>query len=717
MSGSRNKAWLAGGLAALFFAVMTPWVLRPWFLSADDLPRDTSFFASVENADLLLNAWILAWVARASVTDPSALFDGNVFYPATNTIALSENMVAHVPITGPVFAATGSALAVLKAMALETFLLAGLGMFALVYSHTRNAGAALVAGAAFTFAPWRVQGFPHPQYLATGTIPLALLAIDLWIDRRRFRHLAGLAAAVAYQILACLYLGYFIAFGAGAYALARVAATRRAPLRALVGLIVAMGLGAAVAAPIGLPYLRARSDGIIPPFDPSKFLPHAWAPWDYVSAAFVGLAGVAVLALVAGDLGERAVRRLRRDPIGFTPREWALWAVVGVAVVFSTGPYVEIGDHTLPTPYLLFYDHLPGFSAIRGPRRFFIVVLAGLAALAGHAFARWTRRAPGWFQIGGGIVVALACAVAAAPTGAPVLSGRLGANAAPVYRWLEARPGGGAVLEIPTTSIEGDFVGAERNARYMLSSTEHWKPLVNGYSGYEPPTTTFLTTAIRELPRGPALQLLVDAVDVRWIIVHRDALIGPEKERWAQVDTPGLELVERFGTDDVYEVTRAPVAPWRERLATADGHPTGETWTGLSTAALAPECREGRILDVEAPPVVALTAFPIPIPVRFANDSPCAWPAVAIAPDGLVGLRYTWTNPAGETLPEGPLSRLLTDVPPRTSRTAPVYVIPPFGDAGTWQLEVRLVQVGEESPLAIARVPVEVKHMNTSVGL
>ena len=93
---------------------MTPWVLRPWFLSADDLPRDTSFFASVENADLLLNTWILAWVARASVTDPTALFDGNVFHPAPNTIALSENMIAHVPVTGPVFAATGSALAVLK---------------------------------------------------------------------------------------------------------------------------------------------------------------------------------------------------------------------------------------------------------------------------------------------------------------------------------------------------------------------------------------------------------------------------------------------------------------------------------------------------------------------------------------------------------------------------------------------------------------------------
>lgn len=690
---------------------MTPWVLRPWFLSEDDLPRDTTYFATVENADLLLNTWILAWVARASVTDPSTLFDGNIFHPASNTIALSENMVAHVPVTGPVFAATGSALAVLKAMALETFLLAGLGMFALVFSHTRNAGAALVAGAAFAFAPWRVHGFPHPQYLATGTIPLALLAIDLWIDQRKARHLVGLGAAVAFQIFACLYLGYFIAFGAGAYALARIAVTKRDPLRALGGIVIAMGVGAAIAAPIALPYLRARDEGIIPPFDPILFVPHAWAPWDYVSLAFVGLAGVAVIALVLGDLGERVARRLRSDPIVMTAREWALWAVVGVAILFSTGPYLKIGGVTLPTPYLLFYEYLPGFSSIRGPRRFFIVVLAGLAALAGHAFARWTRRSPAWFQTGAGVVVAIACAIAAAPEPSPVLSANLGANAAPVYEWLDRQPDGGAVLEIPTSWIEGDFVGAERNAYYMLSSTLHWKPLVNGYSGYEPTTTTFLTTAIRRLPEPEALQFLVDAADVRWIIVHRDALIGPERERWAHVATPGLEKVETFGTDDVYRVNRKPVRDWRHRLATADGNPTGETWTELSTAPLPPECRRGEIVDVDVPPVVALTAFPVPMTVDLANESSCPWPSVAVAADGLVGLTYAWTDPSGQTQAKGPFSRLLYDVPAQGRASEPVIVIPPFGAPGTWQLDVFLEQRGVAAPIATMRRPVVVQAM------
>jgi hypothetical protein len=221
MPRPRQRPLLAATAAALFFAVATPWALRPWFLSRDDLPSDTTRFAPMENADLLLNVWILAWVARASGSAPTSLFDGNIYYPASNTIALSENMLAHVPVTAPVFALTGSALAVLKAMALESFVLAGLGMFALVWFHTRSGPAALVAGAAYAFAPWRVHGFPHPQYLATGYVPLALLAIDVWLERRRATSLLGLAAAIALQILACLYLGYFIVFAVAAYAAAR----------------------------------------------------------------------------------------------------------------------------------------------------------------------------------------------------------------------------------------------------------------------------------------------------------------------------------------------------------------------------------------------------------------------------------------------------------------------------------------------------------------
>ncbi|MBY0277272.1 hypothetical protein K2Z84_18220, partial [Candidatus Binatia bacterium] len=407
---SAVAALAAAVLASALYLVITPWVLRPWLLGSDLLPRDVGTFAPMENADLYLNAWILAWIARAALLDPAALFDGNVFHPASNTIAGSENMLAHLPVTVPAMAATGSALAVLKAMAVESFVLAGLCMFLLARRQTGSSAAALVAGAAFTFAPWRVQSFPHPQYLGTQYLPLALLAVDVWVERRTRGALAGLAAALALQILACLYLGYFSLFGVAAYALARLwwgPIERRVPATLWLG--AAMALGALAVIPIAIPYLRARSAGIIPAFDPSRFLGHTWAPWSYLSGAFVGLGGL-VVVLVGLDVVVRGGLRFagRHSAPGRVPGDESVengvvarsqrrgsWIMAATGVLLSTGPYLTLpGGAVVPTPYLLFYELVPGFSAIRGPRRFFILVLAALSALLAHAFVRWTRGLP-----------------------------------------------------------------------------------------------------------------------------------------------------------------------------------------------------------------------------------------------------------------------------------------------------------------------------------
>lgn len=728
-------ALAAACLAVALYLVITPWVLRPWLLGSDLLPRDAGAFAPMENADLYLNAWILAWIARAALLDPWALFDGNVFHPAGNTIAGSENMLAHLPVTAPAWALSGSALVVLKAMAVESFVLAGLCMFLLARRQTGSVAAALVAGAAFTFAPWRVQSFPHPQYLGTQYLPLALLAVDVWVERRTRAALAGVAAALALQILACLYLGYFSLFGVAAYAVARLwwgpVQDRWSGTAWLGG---AMALGALAVVPIAIPYLRARAAGIIPPFDPSRFQGHTWAPWSYLSPAFVALGGL-VVVLVALDVVVRTVRRAPVRASAFDDdadgrsRRRALWVVAATGVLLSTGPYLTLpGGAVVPTPYLLFYRLVPGFSAIRGPRRFFILVLAALSALLAHAFVRWTRTLPPAARGALALVLVLGCAVAAAPHPSPVLRANVGADTPPVYRWLAQQPGDGAVLEIPGSAIDGDLVGNLRNAEYMLASTTHWRPILNGFSGYEPPSSSFLTAAIRRLPDPAALATLVRSVDVRWIVLHRDRLAGSEVARWASVDVPGLARVATFGDTEVYEVTLPTDGAWRDRVRTSPA-PAGRTLTGLPTAPLAPECRAARILGVDMPPVIALVPFPVPITVRFVNDSPCTWPAVAVRSDGLVGLTYRWTTPSGELRAQGPFSRLLADVPPGATVQDTFVVIPPggvvadtavdtdiVGVSGRWRLDVVLEQSGVAEPLATTSVQVQLNPMRAAAG-
>jgi hypothetical protein len=709
-TSSFRRAVVGAGLAALLFAIATPWLLRPWFLARDRLPHsELPLFGIMEDADLYLNVWILAWTAHATLNEPSTFFDGNIFYPARNTIAGSENMLAHLPVTVPALAATANALVLLKAMAFESFVLAGLAMFLYVRHHTGNVAAALAAGAAFTLAPWRVHIVPHPQYLATQYLPLAMLGVDLWLERRQRRGLLLLGAAIALQALACLYLGYFAIVLVPVYAAARLASYRERRVTGAAGVAGALAAGGLVVLPVALPYLRARAAGVISTFNLDDAGFWSWPLWWYVSPGLVADAGLATVAIVVVDLVCRAITAARTWTWRATGPEAALWIVVGVGVLLSAGPFFELpGGLRVPAPYLLLFHLVPGFSAVRAPRRFFIVVVTALAALAGLAVARWTARLPAWARGIAGVLLVVACALGAAPRPAAVMPARLGDDTPEVYRWLARQPQAGGILELPATVSENDIVGNLRNARYMVASTVHWHPILNGLTGHPPPSAAFLTGVTRHLPDADALAVLVDSVDVRWIVLHRDDLGPAERERWPEAGVPGLSRIARFGGDEVYAVLLKPTRPWREIVA-ADA-PSPRTLGGVSTAPLAPECRAARILDLTPPPVIALAPITVPIGIRFENSSDCSWPALAVRPEGLVRLTYQWVDPAGRPGKRPQFfSRLLHDVGPHATVADTLIVVPEGTESGTWRLDVLLEQQGVDEPLARASVPVRLQ--------
>jgi hypothetical protein len=116
-----------------------------------------------------------------------------------------------------------------------------------------------------------------------------------------------------------------------------------------------------------------------------------------------------------------------------------------------------------------------------------------------------------------------------------------------VYRWLATQPPSGAILELP--------FGHAEDYQYTYFSTYHWLPIVNGRSGFIPPTYVQLTSELNALPSQPVIHSL-SAVGVRWIVVHTDRLNSDEVLSWGTkrfVDA-GLEVVAEFGSDVVYKV-------------------------------------------------------------------------------------------------------------------------------------------------------------------
>jgi len=105
------------------------------------------------------------------------------------------------------------------------------------------------------------------------------------------------------------------------------------------------------------------------------------------------------------------------------------------------------------------------------------------------------------------------------------------------------------VVEIP-------FFGgrdAQFHASYMLNSTAHWRPIVNGYSGFQPGSFYDHAATLEGFPDNASMTLLRD-LGITHVFVHTTQV---SSETLAQVDArPELQIIERFGSIDLYRLQR-----------------------------------------------------------------------------------------------------------------------------------------------------------------
>lgn len=193
-------------------------------------------------------------------------------------------------------------------------------------------------------------------------------------------------------------------------------------------------------------------------------------------------------------------------------REWPAFCVLAaaLALVLSLGPTAKAWGEPmwLEAPYRRLYDDVPGFDGLRVPARYGVVVMVFVAALAGEGargLARWWPRHGAAMAVAGGLLVvveALAAPIAingANPQAAGAAhAGRLlrGADVPAVYRFVQTLPRDAVIAEFPFGRIEYEV-------RYMYYSTQHWRRLVNGYSGTFPPSYDERVSFLREPDRDP----------------------------------------------------------------------------------------------------------------------------------------------------------------------------------------------------------------------
>jgi hypothetical protein len=587
-------------LAAVFFAALT--LLKTY-------PLICHFGTTIPGGpgDPQMVTWILAWGVHSLTTDPLNLFNANIFYPLQNMLALSEHMIGVVPLFAPVYLLTGNPIMAYNLVFFLSFVFSGLAMFLLVQHWTKNYWAALLSGCLYAFAPVRIAEISHLQLANFYWAPLVFLFLDRFVWSKRWWDLTWFAVFYWLQMLASVYLGWFITIAVGVYVsyhvlrvdrglLSRVMVTRYAAF--LVG-------GLIVLLPFHLPYYvlqqqwdfsTSLQDCIYWAADPvlnylsppyllndaylsfvESYLPRLRYPTNqqmlFPGFVLASLTVAGSLGLTNGLIADRSVQLQRLFRI-----------VLIIALLLSLGPFLVIlGEHTgLPLPYLLFYYLVPGFHAMRVPARFALLatlaasVLSALGFLRGCDFLQRCRALkPRWTSPLQGLLACGAIGLFTLELGfkpLPLVTIPTGEDVPEVYRWLATNELAGPIVELPLGESFWEAL------TYMYFSTYHWRPMVNGASRFLPPTHAQLKAEMAALPSNEAVEL-VNRIGVKALVVHTDQLTSQEASRWrdANLAQSGLAEVARFGSDVVYQVLPSNAAPQRDLvLAMPDRQPSGE---------------------------------------------------------------------------------------------------------------------------------------------
>jgi hypothetical protein len=243
-----------------------------------------------------------------------------------------------------------------------------------------------------------------------------------------------------------------------------------------------------------------------------------WLPWlepfnEVLFPGFLALGlGLVGLVWAARDAASREI-------------VWFYGLTALIAVWLSFGPDAGL--------YTAFFHTIPVFSFLRAPGRIGIVVVLCLAVFAALAIRTLLagRARPTAFT------AALVLVAAAELMQAPLTALRRVDPFPAAYRTLAIQPPG-AVAEFPYFYERHDF---PRHAIYMLNSTTHWMPLVNGYSDHIPQEFRDHVRPLSSFPTRESFRIL-GRLGARYAVFHLNMYDRRSRER----------LLERLDTYRAY---------------------------------------------------------------------------------------------------------------------------------------------------------------------
>ncbi len=501
--------------------------------------------------DAYFSIWRITWIAHALTTSPLAIFDANIFHPAAATLAYSDATMLEGLVGAPLLWAGLPPTLVYNVLLLGGFVGSGVAMFVLARHLTARTGPSLVAAAIFTMLPYRIEHFMHLELQWAMFIPLTFWALHRAVESNSWRWGAQAGLFLWLQVLACVYYGVFLAMTLLAFVPVLVLATARDRIVRLLPVIGAAVLVATVLTiPFALPYRTASAElGGRTMIDIARY---SASPLNYLATSHLNRIwgwtsdrwGGSELRLFPGFIA----LLLAALGVGWRPGRTVLLYAATVALA------VELSFGVNGIVYRALVEHISALQGFRSLSRFAVIASCGLAILAAFGVERLQT------AIGSRKARHLSLAVMAGLMLVDYSNTGMGLTAADpveppdVYKVIRgAEPG--VILELPMPDLD-HLPGWE--PYYQAWSIWHWRPLINGYSGYYP--RDYLMTAMRMkvFPEEGTIDRL-RAHHVRFVIVHRAFY---DQERYAALMLrlavrpefkPWGAYKDSVGTADIFE--------------------------------------------------------------------------------------------------------------------------------------------------------------------
>lgn len=504
------------------------------------------------------SVWNVAWVAHA-LTSGLDVFDANIFHPHQNTLAYSEANLGAGILAVPAYLLTGNPYAAHNSAVLIGLTFSVIGMYLLARRLTGSREASLVAAIVFAFCPFLFARTAHIQLMMTAPLPFTLLAFHCFADDVRPRRAAILGLAIAVQALFCAYYGVLVGLivGLGVLVCAMYRGRWREPRWWYLS-VFAAAVSAIVVLPFFLPYMTLQDEtGFGRTLNDSRRYSADWRAY-FASSAWAHVWMLPLLqrwkevlfpgftALLIGGFGLIAVLRYRARPVNVDPppltRDVAvLYLLVLVLALWSSfGPAAGL--------YSWLYYTVPVFSLLRAPARFGLAVTLALSVFTAAGVTVMLRLVAPSRRLWVTAALVLV-AVAELTTPIPYLPAREVPRA---YKVLAAAEPG-ALAEFPFYHLPHERY---RQTLYMLGSTAHWRPMVNGYSDFIPADFFEGARLLETFPDAAGLDWLRER-GTRYVIFHTNLYDDPSRARLQErirAHADALQPKYLFGTVHLYEI-------------------------------------------------------------------------------------------------------------------------------------------------------------------